>query len=107
MKISKQNYIKKRHEYLKAHQEEKAELYKLIETPTEMLMINKHIFPDYLDYTKNSTINKFMNGNEKNSEEVFDEVFDWLMERDCLDRPLITPTIIIQTPSIPLMRNLE
>lgn len=80
IKLSKQNYIKNRHKYLKSHKESKEELFKLIETPTESIMINKHIFPDYLEYTKNSIINKFLNGNERKDEEVFNELFDWLME---------------------------
>jgi len=80
IKISKQKYITCRHEFLTKNKETKKDLFELIDTPTESLTINKLIYPHYLDYTQKSIINKFLNGNEFNGDELFDEAFDYLIE---------------------------
>ena len=80
IKISKQKYITCRHEFLTKNKETKKDLFELIDSSTESLTINKLIYPHYLEYTQRSAISKFLNGNDANSEELFNEAFDHLIE---------------------------
>ena len=57
------------------------ELYDLIDTPTEYMIINQITYPKYLEYTKESIINKWVNGNEKNEEEIINIIFNYLIEK--------------------------
>ena len=80
IKISKHKYIEMRHIFLKENEKKFKELYDLIDTPTESLIINKLIYPHYLEYTQESIINKWINGNEKNLNEIIDITFNYLIE---------------------------
>jgi len=80
IKISKRKYIESRHKYLTDNKETNNELFKLIGTPTELLIVNKLIYPNYLTYVRESVINKFINGNEITEDEIFDIMFDYLIE---------------------------
>jgi hypothetical protein len=79
IKISKRKYISSRHKFLTENQDTNRELFELIDTPTELLIINKIIYPNYLEYVKESTINKFINGNDIDSTEIFNMTFDYLI----------------------------
>lgn len=80
IKISKQKYITCRHEFLTKNKDKNTDLFDLIDSPTESLTINKLIYPHYLEYTQKSTVNKFFNGNEMSSDDIFSEIFDYLIE---------------------------
>lgn len=81
IKISKRNYITRRHENLKKNPDKggNAKLVELIDTPTESLMINKVIFPNYLQNVEKSNINKFINANEMSADDIYDDLFDYLL----------------------------
>jgi len=79
IKISKKNYIESRHKFLNTNKEKFDDLFKLINTQTESIMINKYIIPNYYKYLENSKINKFFNKNEFTTNEIIDQVFNYLI----------------------------
>lgn len=79
LKISKLNCIERRKKYLEMNKDEHKEEFKLIDTTTEKLKMNLLVFPYYLEATKNSKINKFLNINELNDEQIYEDVFDSLI----------------------------
>ena len=79
IKISKKQYTDSRHKYLHDHKDSNKELFELIDTPTESLIINKLIYPHYIEYTQASTITKYINTHEIDYNGVFDQAFDYLI----------------------------
>jgi len=79
IKISKKQYTDSRHKYLQDHKDSNKELFELIDTPTESLIINKLIYPHYIEYTQASTITKYINTHDIDYNEVFDQTFDYLI----------------------------
>ena len=62
IKLSKQNIIKKRLEYINSLSEEEKKEFQ--DEETESLLINQTTYPYYLDILQKSHINKFINVNE-------------------------------------------
>jgi adenylate kinase family enzyme len=83
VKISKQNLIIRRHEFLNKHKDDEdcKESFELINTDTEKLIINQLTYPYYLESMKRQTINKFLNANELNNDAIYDEAFDYVIEK--------------------------
>jgi uridine kinase len=79
IKISKKQYIDYRHKYLTDNKDKNKELFDLIDTTTESLIINKLIYPHYLEYTQSSTINKYINTHELDYSGVLDQAFDYII----------------------------
>lgn len=79
IKISKQKLIEKRHEFMKTHPDKYDGFDKILDTPTEQLMINQITYPHYLDYLKESKIDKWLNANELSDDEIYDQAFNYLM----------------------------
>ncbi len=82
IKLSKQNIIKKRLEYINnlADDKRKEEFH---DEETESLIINHSVYPYYLDILQKSRINKFINVNEMidlNEDEYIEKVSDIIME---------------------------
>ncbi len=81
IKLSKQNIIKKRLEYINnLNEKDKEEFY---DEETETLIINQSVYPYYLDILQKSKINKFINVNEMmdlNEDEYIEKVSDIIME---------------------------
>ena len=83
IKVSKQNLIKKRLEYINNNKDkdrdrdrDKEEFY---DDETESLIINQAVYPYYLDIIQKSRINKFINVNEMielNENEYLDKIVD-------------------------------
>jgi hypothetical protein len=80
IKISKEKYINERHKFLKENPKSNKNLVELINSETESMIINNYVFPNYLDYIKKSNIHKFFNANEKKIEQIFDEIYDIIIE---------------------------
>lgn len=80
LNISKQICLEKRKEFLEKHKDEYMDEYKVINTPTEKLIMNQFIFPYDIESTKNSKVNKFVNINELTDEQVYDGVFEVLKD---------------------------
>jgi shikimate kinase len=87
IKLSKQNIIKKRLEYIDSLDDDKKKNYK--DNDTEVLIINQIIYPYYLDILQKSHINKFINANEyfesddfdnKVTDRIFEEVINTIIE---------------------------
>lgn len=87
IKLSKQNIVKKRLEHIKKLSDDEKKLYYTDETET--LIINKIIFPHYLDILQKSHINKFINANdfidnddynEKLTDLIFNEIIQFIIQ---------------------------
>ena len=78
--INKQNCLKRRHDFLQKNKEQYPEDYKLINSKIEKLKLNQLIYPYYLESIKKSKINKFIDINELNEEQIYDVVFDTLIK---------------------------
>jgi hypothetical protein len=82
IKISKQNLLDKRHLFLENKKEDTRykELYLIKGTSTETLVLNQLTYPHYYESIKQSNINKFFNINDKNIDELYEEVFDYIIK---------------------------
>ena len=85
IKLTKQNIINKRLEYIHSQNEENKK--KFYSDDTESLIINQIIYPEYLESFQKSQINKFINANEYNelkeneyNEKVTDRLFDEIIK---------------------------
>lgn len=81
IKISKQKLIDARHNYIKNNPDKCKELVKFLDTPTEIAIINKIVYPHYLDYTQKSKIDKYINANEITIDQVYDQAADFLFNK--------------------------
>lgn len=79
LNISKQACIDRRKEFFTKNKEEYPEDSELLEKPAEKLKFNRFTFPYYLETSKKGNVNKFFNITDKSDEEVFDEIFEYLM----------------------------
>lgn len=81
--MSKQMCMDKRKEFLEKHKDENKydQEYKILNTPTEKLIMNQLIFPYYLEARKNSKIDKWINMDTIESEDdVYDIVFNHMLD---------------------------
>ncbi len=89
IKLSKQNIIRKRLEYINSLDEEEKKKYNNEETET--LIVNQILFPNYLENLQKSHINKFINANElidleekefieKNLDKIFNEIIQYIIQ---------------------------
>jgi adenylate kinase family enzyme len=77
LKLSKQVLLEKRHDFIERHSKEPQ--YKdmiNIDEETEKLILNKYTYPYYLKTTENAIINKFLNINEIQLDEIVRESFN-------------------------------
>lgn len=82
LNISKQACMERRKMFLEKHKDEEKykEDYNLVGSQVEKLKMNQLIFPYYLESTKKAKINKFLNINEMNNDNVYDVAFDSIIE---------------------------
>lgn len=82
LNIAKQLCMDRRKEFLEKHKdkEEYKEEYKLVDTQTEKLIMNKLIYPYYLESIPKSKINKFINLNNTDDDQVYDIAFEALID---------------------------
>jgi uridine kinase len=78
IKISKQKLIENRHNFIKENPEKCADLVKFLDTPTELAIINKVVYPHYLEYGQKSKIDKYINASEMEIDEIYDIIADYL-----------------------------
>ncbi len=78
--ISKKNCFERRMKFLEKNKEKYPKEYKKIKSPSEKLKMNQLIYPYYLESTKRSKIDKFINANKYNQDEVWDKAWDVLIE---------------------------
>lgn len=81
LNISKKNYITNRKEFLEKNKNKYPEDYKLLGTKTDILKFTKLIYPYYEESTRRSTINKFLNANNLNSDEIYNSAFDLIIDK--------------------------
>lgn len=79
IKISKQKLMENRHQFMKNHLDKYIGFESILDTPTEQLIINQITYPHYLDYIKESKIDKWLNANELTEDEIYDQSFSYLM----------------------------
>jgi tRNA A37 threonylcarbamoyladenosine biosynthesis protein TsaE len=81
IKISKQQLIQRRHNYIKKNPDICKELFEYLDTPTELLIINKITYPHFLEYNEKSKIDKYINAHELKPEQIYDQATDYLFNR--------------------------
>lgn len=81
IKISKQQLIHRRHNYIKRNTEKCKELSEHLDTPTELLIINKITYPHYLEYNEKSKIDKYINAHELTTDQIYDQATDYLFNK--------------------------
>lgn len=87
IKISKQKLIENRHNYIKDHKEDCADLYELLDTPFEHMIVNQITYPHYLKYMEESDKNikyintKNLDGNYLSIDQIYDQAFDYLINK--------------------------
>jgi len=80
LKLSKQLLLEKRHEFIEKHSKEPQYQDMInIDEETEKLIFNKYTFPYYLKTTENSIINKFLNINEIQIDEIVRQTFNLII----------------------------
>ena len=101
LNISKQVCMEKRKAFLEKRKEKYEEEYKLIGTPIEKLKMNQIIYPYYIESTKKSKINKFVNMNTMTDDEAYNDIFNVLVKfiSDYLYQPRIK-TDPTKTPKV-------
>jgi shikimate kinase len=80
LKVSKVVALQRRQDYITKNKKEFQDDYKRINTDNEKLLMNQIIYPYYLDITKRSKIEKFINTNENQIASVYNLVFDQVIE---------------------------
>ena len=80
IKISKQKLIKVRHDFLINNPDKCPELTQYIDTPTELLIINKITYPHYLEYLALSKFDKIFDATDIDIDNIYDGVFDFLID---------------------------
>lgn len=80
LSISKQICISKRRAFIEKNKEQYEDDYKYLNTQTELLKMNKMIYPYYLDAKERSKISKFINANDMTSDQIWDSAWDILIE---------------------------
>lgn len=81
VKISKQNLIDARRTFIKNNPDTCEKLIKFVDTPTEHAIINKIVFPHYQKYLEQSKIDKYINANELDVNEVYDAASSFLFNK--------------------------
>lgn len=83
IKISRDQLLEKRHLFIekKKDKEQYKDLYKLKDTPIETYILDKLVYPQYWQSIKISNINKFFNINNKTIDTLYDEVFNYIIEK--------------------------
>jgi adenylate kinase family enzyme len=80
LKLSKQLLLEKRHDFIEKHSKEpQYEDMKNIDEETEKIIFNKYTFPYYLKTTENAIINKFLNINEIQTDEIVRQTFNLII----------------------------
>ncbi len=74
LKLSKQILLEKRNDFIERHSQ-----YENIDEDTRKMIFNKYTYPYYLKTTENEVINKFLNINEMNKNEIINQTFNLIM----------------------------
>lgn len=75
LRAPKQLLMEIRHNYIKKHKDELADLFKLIDTVEEKQLFNSIIYPFYLKIVETSRISKFYNINSQEGN-IYDDLFN-------------------------------
>lgn len=78
VKISKQKLIDVRREYIKKHPEKCEDMIKILNTPTEFILVNQIVYPQYLNNIEKSKVSKYLNANILNDDQIYDGATDYL-----------------------------
>lgn len=81
VKISKQQLIENRRQYVKDNPEKCKDIVKFINTPTETMIINQIVYPHYLDYLEKSKVDKFINSKDMTFDQIYDSALDFLFNK--------------------------
>jgi len=79
--LSKNKCIDNRKLFIERHKDDLPEQYKQFDPVLEKIKINQLEFPYFIDIKKRSIINKFINANDINKEDLLDQVWDYLINK--------------------------
>lgn len=79
IKISKQQIIEKRTEYIKKYPDKCPTLKEHLDSNIVKLLINTVTYPHYIEYRNKSKIDLWISADELTTEKIYDNVFDFLM----------------------------
>lgn len=79
LSLSKKKCLEIRHKFLEKNKEKFPEEYEKIDSKEELLKMNQLTYPYYLDVIKRSKINKFINVNKFDDDQIFDMIWDLLI----------------------------
>ena len=68
--------IDRRREYLKEHPDKYLSEQKLVENGSDEVKMREITYPYYKKTVERSSINKFINGNKMNTDEIYDKAFE-------------------------------
>lgn len=80
LSIAKKACIEQRRKFLEKHKDRYPEQYEMISTDSDKLEMNQLIYPYYLETVKKMTINKFVNMNVLTAQEVYDTIWDLIID---------------------------
>lgn len=78
---SKQICLEKRRKFIEKNKTKFPEEFNMIGTNSEKLKMNQIIYPYYLAVLKRMKVDKFININELKSDQIYSEIFDYIIER--------------------------
>ncbi len=79
IKLSKQNLLLKRHEYIEGHKEDCNDISKHKGTQLEKYILNNYTYPYYINFSERSLITKYVNGNDyinESTKEYYEKIYD-------------------------------
>lgn len=80
LSIPKKLCVEKRKKYLEKNKDKYPIEFSKIDSTEEKLTMNRLTFPYYIEAQKRATINKFINAVNMDDDEIYDEVFEILIE---------------------------
>jgi len=78
--ISKQVCLKRQNKFITRNKSKYPNEYNELNTPTESMKMNKILYPAYLKYNKSMVINKYMNVNDLDQNQIYDSSFNYLIQ---------------------------
>lgn len=76
LKVSKQNILKARKEFIEKHPDKYPDETRILDTPAWTIKFNQLTYPYYLNALQRSKVNKFINANDLSNDEIYEQVFD-------------------------------
>lgn len=80
IKLSKQNCLEKRRNYILNHKKDFPEEWNIVDKKLDSNKMNKYTYPYYMDMLKRSTITRYINANDLKYTEIYDSAYQTVIE---------------------------